>query len=106
MVAIADTADTGVLAEAAYVAPDQVTRTLTEARMARVLVEPENDPDRPFVHDLYREAVLADLTDEDRRRWHGTVAAAWIRLSTTTPPHPLAGSRLISSAAVPDQAGR
>jgi predicted ATPase len=106
VVAIADTADITLLAEAAQVAPDQVTRLLTEARMARVLVEPGSDPDRPFVHDLYREAVLAGLTAEDRRRWHATVAAAWIRLSTNDATASAGRIAAHLAAAVPDRAGR
>ncbi len=81
-VAVADTTDLALLAGATALPPAQVEELLTECRMARVLVEPGPDPERPFVHDLYREAVLAGLPPADRRRWHRAVADAWIRLST------------------------
>lgn len=98
-VAIADTADIALLAEAARLPREEVADLLTEARMARVLVEAEQD--RPFVHDLYRETVLADLSPDDRRRRHGTVAAAWIRCSTDDGPAPAARIAAHLAAALP-----
>ncbi len=80
-VAVADTTDLDLLSRATGVSGPDIATVLIEARMARVLVEEGPDPDRPFVHELYREAVLADLAPEDRRARHGRVADAWIELT-------------------------
>ncbi len=86
VVAVADTTDLALLNRATGAPGPEIATQLSEARMARVLVDEAADPDRPFVHDLYREAVLADLTPEDRRAWHGTVAEAWIGLTSDGAP--------------------
>jgi len=104
VVAVADTSGLPLLARATSMPADQIADLLTEARMARILAEPGPDPDRPFVHDLYREAVLTELPSEDRRRLHGTVAAAWIRLSADDASAPAGRIAAHLAAALPEPA--
>lgn len=101
-VAVADTTDLALLAGATALPAQDLEELLTESRMARVLVEPGPDPERPFVHDLYREAVLAGLPPADRRRWNRTIADAWIRLygDGDSPPAGRIAAHL--TAALPD----
>ncbi|MFC7501492.1 ATP-binding protein [Nocardioides sp. CPCC 206347] len=102
VVAVADTTDPALLHRATGVPGPEIARLLTEARMARVLVEEGPEPDRPFVHDLYREAVLAELTAEDRRARHGTVAEAWIELTAADGAAPAGRIAAHLAAAVPE----
>lgn len=101
-VAVADTTDLALLGGATALPPEELEELLTECRMARVLVEPGPDPERPFVHDLYREAVLAGLPPADRRRWHRTVADAWIELSTSGDVTPAGRIAAHLTAALPE----
>ena len=101
-VAVADTTDPSLLAGATALPADMLEDLLTEARMARVLVELGPDPERPFVHDLYREAVLAGLPHADRRRWHRIVAETWIRLSADDGAPPAGRIAAHLTAALPE----
>ncbi|KAA1416428.1 AAA family ATPase [Nocardioides humilatus] len=79
VVAVADTGDAALLASVAGIAETAAGRLLSDAATARVLHDPSTlgvSDSRPFVHDLYREAVLADLEPARRRALEGAVGHA------------------------------
>lgn len=97
VVAVADSADPGLLARVADSDGDGVFELLTEAEMARVLVD-RGTAARPFAHDLFREAVLAGLGQADRRRIERSVADALVALAGTTPaPASRVAAHLVAS---------
>ena len=72
--AIADTADPGLLAMVAGREPAMLDALIEEAILARVLNEPADGAGRPFVHDLFREELIAETDPAQRARIHRGIA--------------------------------
>ncbi len=60
VIAIADAADPGLLGMVTGLEPARLAALIEEAIMARVLNERAAVPGRPFVHDLFREELIAE----------------------------------------------
>jgi hypothetical protein len=89
VVATADDGDPVLLA--AVTGHDQATlgSLVDEAVMARVLLPPGQPAhDRPFVHDLFRDAVLAEMDTERRLDLDASIGQALSALSTREQPVP------------------
>lgn len=78
VVAAADSADLELLTRVVGADRGTIVEGLAEAERARVV---DGVADRPFVHDLFREAVLAGQPEESRRAVRRAVAAALIELA-------------------------
>jgi hypothetical protein len=87
VVAVADDADLELLSTVTAHDVASLRALVDEAVMSRVLVPPSRHADeRPFVHDLYREAVLARMTPEQRRALEDSVGRALAGLSARGRP--------------------
>jgi hypothetical protein len=89
--AVADDSDPGLLTAVTDHDIGAVTALVDEAVMARVLGESSGHAgQRPFVHDLYREAVLAGIGPDRRRDLDASIGRALMELTTAGRPIPAA----------------
>ena len=93
VVAIADDRDPTLLAAVTSQEPGALETLVDEAVMARVLRDAAEDGGHgPFVHDLFREAVLADVPPRHRRRVNAAVGRALVELVASR--HPAGAGRV------------
>ena len=91
--AIADDRDPTLLAAVTSQEPGALETLVDEAVMARVLCDAaEDDGHSPFVHDLFREAVLADVPPRHRRHVNAAVGRALVGLVASG--HPAGAGRV------------